>query len=105
MYADKDSRGLISVFEMDRPEWSALRGACQMAVQLWEVQLMEFAGLEPVRMQTWEIQRKCHLEQCVGSARKLIHEIDLANERVNDDSRRGLFENVNSGPALDPFDL
>ena len=28
MYADKDSRGLISVFEMDRPEWSALRGAC-----------------------------------------------------------------------------
>ena len=105
MYADKDSRGLISVFEMDRPEWSALRGACQMAVQLWEVQLMEFAGLEPVRMQTWEIQRKCQLEQCVGSARKLIHEIDLANERVNDDSRRGLFENVNSGPALDPFDL
>lgn len=105
MYADKDSRGLISVFEMDRPEWSALRGACQMAVQLWEVQLMEFAGLEPVRMQTWEIQRKCHLEQCVGSARKLIHEIDLANERVNDDSRRGLFENVNSGPALDPLDL
>ena len=39
MYADKDSRGLVSVFEMDRPEWSALRGACQMAMQLWEVQL------------------------------------------------------------------
>lgn len=105
MYADKDSRGLVSVFEMDRPEWSALRGACQMAMQLWEVQLTEFAGLETARMQTWEIQRKCHLEQCVGSARKLIHEIDLANERANDDSRRGLFENVNSGPALDPFDL
>lgn len=105
MYADKDSRGLISVFEMDRPEWSALRGACQMAVQLWEVQLMEFAGIEPVRMQTWEIQRKCHLEQNISIARKLIFEIDQANERVNDDSRRGLFENENSGPALDPFDL
>lgn len=105
MYADKDSRGLVSVFEMDRPEWSALRGACQMAMQLWEVQLTEFAGLETARMQTWEIQRKCHLEQRVGFARKLIHEIDQANERVNDDSRRGLFENVNSGPALDLFDL
>lgn len=70
-----------------------------------EVQLTEFAGLETARMQTWEIQRKCHLEQCVGFARKLIHEIDQANVRVNDDSRRGLFENVNSGPALDPFDL
>ena len=56
-------------------------------------------------MQTWEIQRKCNLEQCVGFARKLIHEIDQANERVSEDSRRGLFENVNSGPALDPFDL
>lgn len=105
MYADKDSRGLVSVFEMDRPEWSALRGACQMAMQLWEVQLTEFTGLETARMQTWEIQRKCHLEQCVGFARKLIHEIDQANERVNGDSRRGLFENVNSGPALDTFDL
>lgn len=105
MYADKDSRGLVSVFEMDRPEWSALRGACQMAMQLWEVQLTEFAGLETARMQTWEIQRKCHLEQYVGFARKLIHEIDQANERENDDSRRGLFENVNSGPALDQFDL
>lgn len=105
MYADKDSRGLVSVFEMDRPEWSALRGACQMAMQLWEVQLTEFAGLETARMQTWEIQRKCHLEQRVGFARKLIHEIDQANERVNDDSRRGLFDNVNSGTALDQFDL
>lgn len=105
MYADKDSRGLVSVFEMDRPEWSALRGACQMAMHLWEAQLTEFAGLETARMQTWEIQRKCHLEQCVGFTRKLIHEIDQANARVNDDSRRGLFENVNSGPALDPFDL
>ena len=105
MYADKDSRGLVSVFEMDRPEWSALRGACQMAMQLWEVQLTEFAGLETARMQTWEIQRKFHLEPCVGFAWKLIHEIVEANVRVNDDSRRGLFENVNSGPALDPFDL
>lgn len=93
MYADKDSRGLISVFEMDRPEWSALRGACQMAVQLWEVQLMEFAGLEPVRMQTWEIQRKCHLEQNIGIARKLIFEIDQANESAD------------NGQAIDLFDL
>ena len=92
MYADKDSRGLVSVFEMDRPEWSALRGACQMAMQLWEVQLTEFAGLETARMQTWEIQRKYHLEQSVGFARKLIHEIDHANERVNDDSRRARSE-------------
>ena len=93
MYADQDSRGLISVFEMDRPEWSALRGACQMAVQLWEVQLMEFAGLEPARMQTWEIQRKCHLEQNIGIARKLIFEIDQANESAD------------NGQAIDLFDL
>lgn len=105
MYADKDSRGLISVFEMDRPEWSALRGACQMAKQLWEVQLTEFAGLETARMQTWEIQRKCHLEQCVGFARKLIHEIDQANARANDDSRRGVVREREQRPALDPFDL
>lgn len=105
MYADKDSRGLISVFEMDRPEWSALRGACQMAKQLWEVQLTEFAGLETARMQTWEIQRKCHLEQCVGFARKLIHEIDQANARANDDSRRGGVREREQRPALDPFDL
>ena len=105
MYADKDSRGLISVFEMDRPEWSALRGACQMAKQLWEVQLTEFAGLETARMQTWEIQRKCHLEQCVGFARKLIHEIGQANARANDDSRRGVVREREQRPALDPFDL
>lgn len=92
MYADKDSRGLISVFEMDRPEWSALRGACQMAVQLWEVQLMEFAGLEPVRMQTWEIQRKCHLEQNIGIARKLIFEIDQANESADNGQAIVLFD-------------
>lgn len=105
MYADKDSRGLISVFEMDRPEWSALRGACQMAVQLWEVQLMEFAGLEPVRMQTWEIQRKCHLEQNIGIARKLIFEIDQANDRVNDDSCKRIFESADNGQAINLFDL
>ena len=81
------------MFEMDRPEWSALRGACQMAVQLWEVQLMEFAGLEPARMQTWEIQRKCHLEQNIGIARKLIFEIDQANESAD------------NGQAIDLFDL
>lgn len=98
MYADKDSRGLVSVFEMDRPEWSALRGACQMAKQLWEVQLTEFAGLETARMQTWEIQRKCHLEQCVGFARKLIHEIDQANARANDDSRRGCSRTRTAAP-------
>lgn len=102
MYADKDSRGLVSVFEMDRPEWSALRGACQMAKQLWEVQLTEFAGLETARMQTWEIQRKCHLEQCVGFARKLIHEIDQANARANDDSRRGVVREREQRPRLRP---
>ncbi len=85
MYADKDSRGLVSVLEMDRPEWSALRGACQIAAQLWETQLMEFAGLRVAEMQTWEIQRKCHLEQSVGIARRMIFEIDQANERVTDD--------------------
>ena len=87
MYADKDSRGLISVFEMDRPEWSALRGACQMAVQLWEV------------------QRKCHLEQNIGIARKLIFEIDQANERVDDDSCKRIFESADNGQAIDLFDL
>lgn len=110
MYADKDSRGLVSVFEMDRPEWSALRGACQMAVQLWEVQLMEFAGLAPMQMQTWEIQRKCHLEQCIGIARKMIFEIDQANERVDDDLCQKGFEaflqnDKKSGEAIDIFNL
>lgn len=105
MYADKDSRGLVSVFEMDRPEWSALRGACQMAMQLWEVQLTEFAGLETARMQTLEIQRKCHLEQNIGIARKLIFEIDQANERVDDDSCKRIFESADNGQAIDLFDL
>ena len=110
MYADKDSRGLVSVFEMDRPEWSTLRGACQMAVQLWEVQLMEFAGLDPTRMQTLEIQRKCHLEQCIGIARKMIFGIDQANERVDDDSCWKGFEafiqnDKKSGEAIDIFNL
>ena len=109
MYADKDSRGLVSVFEMDRPEWSALRGACQMAVQLWEVSLMEFAGLDPARMQTWEIQRKCHLEQSIGIARRMIFEIDQANERVDDDSCREGFETFpqekKGGEAIDIFNL
>lgn len=105
MYADKDSRGLISVFEMDRPEWSALRGACQMAVQLWEVQLMEFAGLESARMQTWEIQRKFHLEQNIGIARKLIFEIDrLAREWTMIPAKR-IFESADNGQAIDLFDL
>ncbi len=85
MYADKDSRGLVSMLEMDRPEWSTLRGACQIAAQLWETQLMEFAGLRMTELQTWEIQRKCHLEQSVGIARRMIFEIDQANERVTDD--------------------
>ncbi len=110
MYADKDSRGLVSVFEMDRPEWSTLRGACQMAVQLWEVQLMEFAGLDTARMQTWEIQRKAHLEQSIGIARRMIFEIDQANERVEDDSHQKGFEafiqnDKRSGEAIDIFNL
>ncbi len=91
MYADKDSRGLISVFEMDRPEWTAVRGACQIAAQLWETQLMEFAGLKVAEMETWEIQRKCRLEQSVGIARKLIFGIDQANERVDNDSLNNPF--------------
>ena len=74
------------MFEMDRPEWMALRGACQIAAQLWETQLMEFAGLRMTEMQTWEIQRKCQLEQSIGIARKLIFGIDRANERVDSDS-------------------
>ena len=98
------------MFEMDRPEWSALRGACQMALRLWEVQLMEFAGLNPARMQTWEIQRKSHLEQCIGIARKMIFEIDQANERVDDDLRQKGFEaflqnDKKSGDAIDIFNL
>lgn len=109
MYADKDSRGLVSVFEMDRPEWTAIRGACQMAAQLWETQLLEFSGLKVTEMQIWEIQRKCHLEQCIGIARRIIFEIDRANERVDDDAHWGSFErfiqNKEGGEAQDIFSL
>lgn len=105
MYADKDSRGLVSVFEMDRPEWSALRGACQMAMQLWEVQLTEFAGLDTARLKILAILRKRYLEQSIGIARKLIFEIDQANERVDDDSCRRIFESADNGQAIDSFDL
>lgn len=104
MYADKDSRGLVSVFEMDRSECSTLRGACQMAMQLWEVQLTEFAGLETARLKILAILRKRYLEQSIGIARKLIFEIDQANERVDDDSGKDV-ESADNGQAIDLFDL
>ena len=105
MYADKDSRGLISVFEMDRPEWSALRGACQMAMWLWEVQLTEFAGRPVSELDTMEIQRKCFLEQNIGFARKLIYELSEAAERISDEIPRGVFGKRNDDEALDIFNL
>ena len=38
-------------------------------------------------------------------ARKLIFEIDQANERVDDDSCKRIFESADNGQAIDLFDL
>lgn len=105
MYADKDSRGLVSVFEMDRPEWSALRGACNIAIKLWEVQLSEFDGRPVNELYTWELQRKCLLKQNIEAAGKLAREITRADAKIACDALRGAFGKQNSGEAIDIFNL
>lgn len=105
MYADKDSRGLISVFEMDRPEWSALHRACNIAIKLWEVQLTEFDDRSVTELKTWEIQRKCCLEQSIEFARKLAYEIKQADGMRSDDIPKGVFGKQNEGEAIDIFNL
>ncbi len=105
MYADKDSRGLISVFEMDRPEWSALRGACQAAIKLWQIQMIEFVDKPVTELDTWQIQRKCHLEQSIKFARKLDYEIKQADGMVSDEIPQGVFGKQNEGEAIDIFNL
>lgn len=105
MYADKDSRGLVSVFEMNRPEWSALRGACNIAIKLWEVQLSEFDGRPVNELHTWELQRKCLLEQNIEAAGKLAREITRADARIAYDTLKGAFGKQNDGDALDIFNL
>ncbi len=106
MYADKDSRGLISVFEMDRPEWSVLRAACNIAIKLWEVQLSEFAGRPANELRTWELQRKFLLEQNIEAAGKLAREITRADARIVYDALlSGAFGRQNGDDAIDIFNL
>lgn len=71
MYADSDSRGLISILEMDRPQWKVLRGACQIAAHIYEAQLSEFAGLDVVKMPTLEIQREWGLEESISRGKEV----------------------------------
>ena len=89
MYADSDSRGLISILEMDRPQWKVLRGACQIAAHIYEAQLSEFAGLDVVKMPTLEIQRKWGLEESISIARRIVHEIDLASDMLDNEQAFG----------------
>ena len=82
MYADKDTRGLISVFEMDRPDWTALRDAAEMAVGVWKTQLKGFDGIPKSPGTDTEIlQRILFLEQHISSAVNFINWIGKADGR------------------------
>lgn len=83
MYVDNDNRGLISIFEIDRSEWSALRSACKIAALMWEIQLAEFNGLDPARMSTYDIQRRSQLTNYRDAVQKLAFGIAQASERID----------------------
>ena len=86
MYADKDMRGLVSLFELDRQDRSAIRAALQMAMQAWTAQLSEFNGMDNARLYTSDLQRKLHLEQCLEVARKIVFQLDRADEKPETES-------------------
>lgn len=86
MYADKDMRGLVSLFELDRQDRSAIRAALQMAMQAWTAQLSEFNGMDNARLDTSDLQRKLHLEQCLEVARKIVFQLDRADEKPETES-------------------
>lgn len=80
MYTDKDSRGLISVFEMDRPEWTALQDAARMALGVWKMQLKEFDGVRPTPdVDTEIIQRIMFLKGRLSACMNFINMIDAAD--------------------------
>lgn len=82
MYADKDSRGLVSVLEMDRPEWTALCEAARMAIGVWRMQLKEFDGVRPVpEVDTAIIQRILYLKQNIAACENLVNYIQVADGR------------------------
>ena len=82
MYADKDSRGLVSVFEMDRPDWTALQDAVRIAVGVWRLQLREYDGV-PIGQDTNTevIKRILHLKQSIASCLTVSSHIDVADEK------------------------
>ena len=93
MYADKDSRGLVSVLEMDRPDWTALQDAARMAVGVWRLQLKEFEGVRPAPdVDTEVIQRIMFLKERIASCLNFINQVDVA------DGKR-------PGRAYNPFDI
>lgn len=80
MYADKDSRGLVSVLEMDRPDWTALQDAIRIAVGVWRIQLREYDGV-PIGQETDTevIKRILYLKQSIASCSTFSSQVDLAD--------------------------
>lgn len=80
MYADKDSRGLVSVLEMDRPDWTALQDAARMAVGVWRIQLREFDGVRPSpEVDTDIIQRIMFLKERIASCVNFVNQVDTVD--------------------------
>ena len=93
MYADKDSRGLVSVLEMDRPEWTALAEAARMAVGVWRIQLKEFDGVRPCpELDTGVIQRIMYLKERISVCETFV-------------SQLGAVEGKRPAMTFNPFDL
>ncbi len=93
MYADKDSRGLVSVLEMDRPEWTALAEAATMAVGVWRVQLKGFDGVRPCpELDTEVIQRIMYLKERISVCETFV-------------SQMKAIEGKGSAQTFNPFDL
>ena len=85
MYADKDSRGLVSVLEMDRPDWTALQDAARMAVGVWRVQLKAFDGVPMSNeVETEVLQRIMYLKQRIASCLNFINQCDIADGKFPD---------------------
>lgn len=79
MYADKDSRGLVSVLEMDRPDWTALIQSCEIAAGIWRTQLKVYDGYKIDQdTDTAVLQRIMYLRQSIASAVNFVNWVNAA---------------------------
>ena len=83
MYSDTDRQGLVSIFEMDKPEATVLLKALEEAIKVWKLELKKYQKYSNRQLEAAELMRKLQYRQSLANARKLHVAISAAIKNID----------------------